>query len=136
MNCHTTTGFPRQGDDRHPHRFNVQRGTDNHGASAMQCSTCHVDHNQEGSGVPGAPRWGLAPLSMGWEGMNPREICEQVTNPERNGHRALKELEVHMTEDPLVQWAWKPGGHRALPPLSQQQFHTAVRSWIKGGARC
>jgi hypothetical protein len=136
INCHTTTNFPRQGDDRHPHRFNVQRGDANHGAAGLQCSTCHTDRNQEASGVPGAPHWGLAPLSMGWEGLDARQLCERIKDPNANGNRTLDQLQHHMTDDALVQWAWTPGAHRTTPPRSQEEFHQAVRTWIAHGARC
>jgi len=40
MNCHTSTGFPRQGDDRRPHIMNVRRGPSDTGTLALQCSAC------------------------------------------------------------------------------------------------
>ena len=136
LNCHTVTDFPRQGDDRHPHRMNVSRGPDNHGAPGLQCSTCHTTMNQPGSGVPGAPHWGLAPLSMGWEGLSPRDLCAVLKDPARNGHRSIDDLVRHMTADPLVQWAWTPGEGRTTPPLSQSDFHSLVRHWASQGAQC
>ncbi|VEB41940.1 Uncharacterised protein [Chromobacterium violaceum] len=32
--------------------------------------------------------------------------------------------------------AWQPGGRRTLPPLSQRDFHDAVRRWADTGAYC
>src|SRR5687767_7211820 len=66
MNCHTATDFPRQGNERRRHDMLVMRGPDDHGAPAMRCSSCHQNINQA-NGVPGAPNWGLAPLTMAWE---------------------------------------------------------------------
>jgi hypothetical protein len=43
----------------------------------------------------------------------------------KNGSRDLPALVEHMTQDPLVQWAWSPGS-RSLPPLTQTAFHDAV----------
>ena len=78
-NCHTVTGFPRQGDDRHPHRLNVMRGKDGRGMAAMGCSTCHGRTNNSDSGVPGADDdWRLAPLRMGWEGLSVGELCRHL----------------------------------------------------------
>src|SRR5262245_58593159 len=67
INCHTTSEFPRQGDDRHPHQFRVVRGPDDRGAPAAPCASCHQEDNQTSSGVPGAPNWRLAPLKMSFE---------------------------------------------------------------------
>jgi hypothetical protein len=136
MNCHTVTSFPRQGDDRHRHSQNVSRGADNHGAAGLKCSTCHVDHNQASSGVPGAPKWGLAPLSMAWEGLSVANLCKVLKDPTKNGGRSIDDLVSHMTEDPLVQWAWNPGGGRMPPPVAQSAFHDLVRQWAAAGAEC
>src|SRR5579883_2399816 len=83
MNCHTdeTHLFPRQGDDRHRHLFNVQRGPSDIGAAGLHCGTCHHDRNNAASGVPGAPGWHLAPLSMAWEGLSDGGICRRVVDP-------------------------------------------------------
>ena len=141
MNCHTSTAFPRQGDDHHPHGFNVSRGPENHGAPGLQCSTCHIDRNQDASGVPGAPHWALAPLSMEWEGLTPGQICREIRDTGKNGGRDLTALVAHMTTDKLVQWAWSPGADahgqpRRPPPVDQARFHELVRRWAASGGRC
>lgn len=135
MNCHTITSFPRQGDDRHPHRINVSRGSDNHGAAGLKCATCHVDHNQLASGVPGAPKWSLAPLSMGWEGLSVADLCRALKDEKKNGGRSVADLVKHMTEDPLVQWGWHPGAGRGTPPIDQDTFHKLVCEWAASGRR-
>jgi hypothetical protein len=116
--------------------MNVSRGTNNQGTAGLRCSTCHVDRNQIASGVPGAPKWGLAPLSMAWEGLSVADLCKVLKDPAKNGGRSIKDLVSHMTEDPLVQWAWNPGGSRTLPPVAQAAFHASVRQWAEAGAEC
>jgi hypothetical protein len=143
MNCHTDAAhpFPRQGDDRHRHLFNVERGPAGHGVAGLHCATCHHSANNSASGVPGAPRWGLAPLSMAWEQLSVGEICRAVTDRTRNGGRGPLQLADHLAHDPLVLWAWSPGvdhagRKRSLPPLSHEEFVRAVNLWISAGMPC
>ncbi|CAA0097598.1 hypothetical protein [Zhongshania aliphaticivorans] len=136
MNCHTITDFPRQGDERRRHAQLVVRGTDNHGAPTLQCSACHQDENVADDAVPGAPHWGLAPLSMGWEGLNASQLCQALKDSSKNGNRSLADLLKHMSEDSLVLWAWTPGGNRSTPPLSQPAFVEAVQAWVNAGGPC
>src|SRR6185369_15582921 len=75
MNCHSKGDYPRQGDDLHRHTMNVPRGADGHGVLALQCSSCHQNHNLAGLHMPpGAPGWHLpspeTPLI--WEGLTDR----------------------------------------------------------------
>src|SRR5215470_2231436 len=65
MNCHPRGDRPSQGDDRHVHLMNVQRGPADKGLPGMACSTCHQMRNNDAARVPGAPHWRLAPKSMG-----------------------------------------------------------------------
>src|SRR5204862_975115 len=67
INCHPVGDRPTQGSNMHPHSPLVVRGTDDHGAVGMQCSTCHQTANYEPSGVPGHPLWHVAPKSMAWQ---------------------------------------------------------------------
>lgn len=113
--------------------MHVLRGHDDHGAAAMRCLSCHQNINQE-NGVPGAPNWGLAPLSMGWEGLNDHALAEMLKDPARNGRRSLEQTFEHMAHDELVGWAWKPGRDRQPPPLSREEFAKVVREWIDTGA--
>lgn len=141
MNCHTATQFPRQNDARRRHLLGVMRGPDNHGLPGMKCSACHGKSNNDLSGVPGGPHWGLAPLSMAWEYVTPAQICAQLKDPERNGGKTLNELHRHLIEDPLVLWAWEPGKHpdgsaRNKPPLRKSTWITAVKAWIEADAPC
>lgn len=138
MNCHTVTEFPRQGNERRRHDMLVMRGADDHGAPAMRCSACHQNTNQD-NGVPGAPNWGLAPLSMAWENLNDGQLADVIKDPAKNGHRSLEQIFEHMAHDELVGWAWRPGAThdgkpRELPPMSHEQFAKLVREWIDTGA--
>src|SRR5579863_460897 len=143
MNCHTDAAhpFPRQGDDRHRHLFNVERGPTGHGAAGLHCATCHHSANNSVSGVPGAPRWGLPPLSMAWEELSAKEICRKLIDPRRNGGRSLAQLADHFARERLVLWSWSPGVNRAgvprsTPPLSHDEFMRVVSRWIATGAAC
>lgn len=139
MNCHTRTGFPRQGDDPHRHIMNVSRGPDDHGAVGLHCSTCHQAANQPASGVPGAPDWHLAPLSMAWEGLTASQLCRALFDPRKGGLKP-PQLVPHL-ETPFVVWAWSPGvdAHglpRSTPPMSHQAFVALARRWVAMGAVC
>ena len=135
LNCHTVTNFPRVGDQGLRHRMNVQRGPEDHGVPGMKCSTCHQESNQIASGVPGAPHWGLAPLSMGWEGLDDHDLAKTLIDRTKNGDRSLEDLVEHMEKDPLVGWAWDPGAGREAPQVSRQNFIAALEKWIEGGAK-
>jgi hypothetical protein len=142
MNCHTVSGFPRQGDDRHPHRLNVQRGPDDRGAPGLACTTCHGRANNAASRVPGAPDedWRLAPLKMAWENLSPAELCRHLRDPGINGNRRGEQMLAHM-KSTFVAWAWAPGVSangrpRVPPPLAYDEFLKATEAWILAGQPC
>ena len=139
LNCHPSGDQPTQGDDLHEHYFNVQRGSDDHGAGILKCQTCHQNENNDYTGVPGAPNWHLAPKSMGWQGLNKYQVAKAMLDPNKNGGRGLDSLLSHLTEDPLVLWAFEPGINqlgqkRSLPPVSKEEYIEAVEIWIGSGA--
>jgi hypothetical protein len=142
-NCHTTTDFPRQGDDRHRHIMNVRRGPDGHGAAGLRCATCHQRTNQAASGVPGADEaWGLAPLSMSWgeQRLADSEICQRLLDRTRNGGRSSAQVLDHLGTN-LVLWAWAPGLDRAgnirsTPPVSYESFIRDAHRWVDTGTAC
>jgi hypothetical protein len=136
LNCHTTTPFPKQGDGRRPHDMQVLRGPEGLGVAAMKCSACHTAQNNGTSGVPGAPHWRLAPLSMGWEGLSERALCERLLDRKRNGNRSAAQIVDHITEDPLVAWAWAPGASRQPVTPSREKTSRLLHLWLAGGARC
>lgn len=139
MNCHPNGDRPRQGEDSHIHYFNVQRGEDGHGIGSLKCVTCHRDENNASAGIPGAPHWHLAPISMAWEGLTRAEIATSILDKDKNGNRSLDDIVKHMTEDDLVLWAFDPGVNnegipREKPPVSKEDFIAAVKNWAKAGA--
>ncbi|SDT04250.1 hypothetical protein SAMN05192545_2632 [Maribacter dokdonensis] len=139
VNCHPNDHIPKQGDDSHPHYFDMARGEDDHGFEATNCNTCHQSENNVNSGVPGAPHWALAPASMAWEGLTRTELAERLLDKTTNGNRSHAALVKHMTEDELVLWAWEPGVDadgdlRTLPPVSKEDFKNAVENWFANGA--
>lgn len=139
MNCHPSGDRPLQGKAGQVHRFDVQRGVDGHGVPGLKCGTCHQQENNDLAGVPGAPHWHLAPRSMGWTGLGTAEIARAIMDPARNGGRSLDDIVRHMTEDPLVLWAWEPGVNydgeaRDRPPLSKEEWIDAVKTWVANGA--
>jgi hypothetical protein len=136
QNCHPVGRRPTQGDDMHPHLPLVVRGTDDQGALAMRCAACHHGANFQPAGVPGAPKWHVAPVEMAWQGKSLGQICEQIKDPARNGGRSLKQIHDHMAFDALVGWGWHPGGTRTPAPGTQKQFGELVAAWIQTGAAC
>jgi hypothetical protein len=140
VNCHPRTDAPTQGDRMLAHMPPVVRGPKGHGMSAMGCDTCHGPGNvtfPDGSGsVPGDPHWALAPATMAWAGKSPREICEQIKDPSRNGGRSLDGIIEHNTSDGLVGWAWNPGVGREPAPGSQALFGRITAAWVQSGAHC
>jgi hypothetical protein len=136
MNCHPAGSRPTQGDDMHPHIMNVQRGPRDHGAVGLQCMACHGTQNNDSSGVPGAPKWALAPASMGWQGLNDRELCEALKDQKKNHGMSLEKLVDHNAHDELVAWAWNPGNGRKPAPGTQEEFGKLVAEWVATGAHC
>jgi hypothetical protein len=136
LNCHSTTQHPTQGHDKSRHTFGVVRGADDKGATGLRCASCHQTQNMAASRVPGAPHWQLAPLSMGWEGKSLKELCRALVDLAANGGRDPAALAKHMQEDPLVQWAWSPGGKRDAPPVGRKEFHDLAVTWADTGAAC
>ena len=134
INCHPTGDRPLQGDDHHEHIMNVQRGLANQGGVVQKCNTCHQKENMAYSRVPGAPKWGLAPKSMGWFGLSDNQIAQTLMDKSKNGGRSPKDLVQHMAFDSLVMWAWQPGSTRTLPPVSVDEFRVALNLWLDNGA--
>jgi hypothetical protein len=141
MNCHPVGDSPRQGTDAHLHSPPVTRGAKDNGVAGMQCSTCHQTANYSASGVPGAPNWHLAPLSMGWENLSQGDLCRAMLDKSRNGNKDVKAIVHHLTHDELVAWGWAPGvdanGKAREPvPVPKAEFNRLVNAWAKLGARC
>lgn len=150
INCHPVSSklppfgglfpqdYPRQGDDRHPHLFNVLRGETvdvetaektgvvkpGIGTPFARCTFCHGKKNDPVTGIPGtvnshgedptAPFWLLAPAKMAWESapgvpLTGAKLCAQLKDKSLNGNRELKDTLHHLRTEPLVHWAFSPG---------------------------
>jgi hypothetical protein len=136
VNCHPATDRPLQGERGQPHQPWVRRGADGHGVPGMWCDTCHGAANYDVVGLPGHPKWHVAPASMAWEAKSLREICTQIKDPARNGGHSLTEIVDHMAQDSLVGWAWAPGRGRVPAPGSQAAFGALIKAWAETGAVC
>jgi hypothetical protein len=101
-----------------------------------RCMNCHPVGDRPTQGIPGHPRWDVAPPEMAWQGKSVSEICRQLKDPQRNGGRSLELLHEHLAKDDLVAWGWHPGEGREPAPGSQQELGQLVRSWIDTGAAC
>lgn len=136
VNCHPVGDQPRQGMAMTLHEPPVRRGPHNFGVAGMRCNTCHQPENESAGGVPGNPKWHLAPASMAWYGKSLGEICRQIKDTERNGGMSMDELVHHMAEDSLVGWGWHPGGDREPVPGDQATFGKLIAAWAETGAHC
>jgi hypothetical protein len=140
MSCHPAGDHPLQGADHHEHMPRVWRS--DAGNIGTDCAECHTGNNvrlHEAAtyqSIPGHPRWGLAPLSMAWEGKTIGDICRQLKDNSRNGGRDLAMLQEHVAKDDLVAWGWNPGPGREPAPGSQQSAGELVQAWINSGAQC
>jgi hypothetical protein len=140
MNCHPRDDNPRQGLDRHEHLMKITRGFDDKGAVGARCVACHRDENND-TGVPGAPHWQLAPLSMGWQGLSISELCRVLKDRKLNGNRGLADLIKHMDEDKLVLWGWNPGKdidgkYRESVPIPHAEFVGLLKAWAAIDGAC
>jgi hypothetical protein len=142
QNCHPAGDAPLQGDEGRVHEMNVKRGPEGRGMAGAECTTCHGPANPPsnyGLNVPPG-------VITGWHmpkpderlvfvGVAPRELCEQVKDPARNGGKDMAALRTHL-EDPLVTWGWNPGFGRAPVPVPYETFVAAWETWAAAGAPC
>lgn len=135
LNCHPRTDQPTQTDAMRAHVPSVSRGADGRGEATMRCESCHNEQNFTVSGVPGSPNWHLAPIEMAWQGQTLGDICRQLLDPARS-HMTREELARHMADDPLVGWAWDPGGERTPAPGTREEFAALVDAWLETGGEC
>ena len=142
MNCHPAGANPMQGSDRHEHMPPVWREDAATGATGTNCAQCHGETNftvteaTTYKSIPGHPRWGLAPLTMAWQGKTIADICRQLKDTNLNGGRDLALLQEHIAKDDLVAWGWKPGSGREPAPGSQEAAGKLTQAWIDTGAEC
>jgi hypothetical protein len=141
-NCHPDGDAPLQGDEGRPHAQNVRRGPRGEGMAGAECTTCHGAANPPDSyGLavpPGSPKaWHMPPpeTKLVFVGRSPRELCEQIKDPARNGGLDMGALRHHL-DDPLVVWAWAPGLGRAPIPTPREALIAAWEKWAAAGAPC
>lgn len=143
LNCHPAGDRPTQGMAMQPHQPPVFRGDADFGLVGMTCNTCHGPANvplnnqsDDIKSIPGNPNWHLAPIAMAWQGKSLGEICAQLKDPARNGHRSLDQIVEHMAHDDLVGWGWNPGEGREPAPGTQEAFGALIHYWVETGAAC
>jgi hypothetical protein len=137
MNCHPAGDRPSQTDGMRPHQPLVVRGPHGIGeVGGTSCATCHHNANFDAAGVPGHPKWSVAPLEMAWQGKTLGQICVQIKDRTRNGDKDMAALVHHMAEDDLVGWGWHPGAGRTPAPGTQKQFGELIKAWVDAGAAC
>jgi hypothetical protein len=137
LNCHPAGERPTQTDRMRPHQPLVVRGEGGIGApGGLVCTTCHHETNFDPAGVPGNPKWSLAPVEMAWQGRTLGQICNQIKDKDRNGGKDMAALIQHMAADDLVGWGWNPGAGRMPAPGTQQQFGELIKAWADAGAAC
>ena len=69
-------------------------------------------------------------------GRSPRELCEQLKDPARNGNLTPAALVKHVSTDPLVLWGWQPGFGRRPVPVPHAEFVAAFQKWVDAGTPC
>jgi hypothetical protein len=137
MNCHPAGERPSQSDGMRPHQPLVVRGPHGTGeVGGTACATCHHKENFDAAGVPGHPKWAVAPIEMAWQGKTLGQICVQIKDRTRNGDMDMAKLVHHMADDDLVGWAWHPGAGRTPAPGTQKQFGDLIKAWVEAGAAC
>ena len=141
LNCHPAGDSPKQGLEARVHEPPVARGANDMGPPGLKCAACHQTKNYSASGVPGAPGWHLAPISMAWEGLTEGQLCRSILDRRTNGNKSLEAIVEHLTADKLVAWGWEPGtdanGHAREPvPIPKPEFNRIVHAWAKAGAVC
>lgn len=156
-NCHGQVEdgihVPTVGDQRQPHPMFITHRLDQLG---HDCTSCHQRKNLDGPRLPpGASNnlmptflWHMPPESMIIPpGMTAAALCEQWTDPARNGNRGSledlatlrEEFMFHVESDPLIHWAFKPGYGRTAAPGSREKLVGAVDRWLmwlESGATC
>lgn len=64
------------------------------------------------------------------------ELDLTLKDPDKNGGRTVDALVTHVTNDPLVLWAWAPGNGRQPTPGTHAVFVALFRAWADSGAAC
>lgn len=148
-NCHTGNrnipmwSGPSYGETR-PHGMNINAGDSRIGIENIPCSTCHTQSTAPNT-IPHAPPhtghpWMLAPVEFLWFGQDSQTICEQMSDPERNGGRDGEGLVQHIIHDAeikaFITWGFNPGGGREPAPGTMQAHLDDMVMWTAAGMPC
>jgi hypothetical protein len=134
LNCHPEGDAPLHTDDSVPHDFGVTRFSPLQG---LHCSTCHAPFPVGDGQAPLPPSdwiWSMAPADMVFENRTPRQICEQLKDPEINGGRGHVSSTAHIAEDHLLITSWHMG--RQPPPVSHEELVKRFETWGRAGGPC
>ncbi len=148
-NCHVDESNipmwsgPSYGKTR-PHGMNINAGISRIGIESIPCSTCHMQSTVPNDIAHGAPHtghaWMLAPVEFAWFGKSSAEICEQMSDPARNGGRDGDGLVQHIIHDAEIEafivWGFNPGGGREAAPGSMQEHLDDMVLWTAAGMPC
>ena len=108
---------------------------DGHGAPGLPCNACHHAANYAESGVPGHPKWHLAPASMAWAGKSLGEICRQIKDPARNGGLDMPAPAAAHGRGHSGRLGLGARAASARPaPGTQAEFGATMRAWAETGA--
>lgn len=134
LNCHPEADAPLQTEQSVPHEFGITRFSPLVG---VHCSTCHPA-KPVGDGLaplpPADPIWSIAPKQMAFENRTPKQICEQLKDPNINGGRGLVGVTAHVRDDHLLITSWHMG--RPPPPLSHKELVERFETWGAAGGPC
>jgi hypothetical protein len=142
QNCHIPGDAPLQFDEGLAHDMSVKRGTGGLGAPGLPCSTCHDTKNPPAAygahTPPGAPKWHLPSASqkMVFINLGKADLCAEIKDSKKTGGKNLDAMLEHVSHDALVLWGWDPGVGRAPVPVPHDEFVTAWKTWMAGGAPC
>lgn len=134
LNCHPEGDAPLQTEASVPHDFGITRFSPMLG---VHCNTCHAA-KPVGDGLaplpPADPIWSIAPKQMVFENRTPKQLCEQLKDPDINGGRGLVDVTAHVREDHLLITSWHMG--RPPPPISHEALVKRFETWGAAGGPC
>lgn len=148
-NCHTDArnipmwSGPSYGKMR-PHGMNINAGDSRIGIESIPCSTCHIQSTAPNTDPHASPHtghpWMLAPVEFLWFDQDSPTICEQMSDPERNGGRDGSGLVQHIIYDAeikaFITWGFNPGGGREPAPGTMQDHLDDMVTWTAAGMPC
>ena len=151
-NCHAKGERPLQleGADSRFHNMYVHRQFSQLGGL---CVTCHQNRNFDTAHMPpGAENWRMPSSMKSYDGQTTADELCHIWKSDRNQFeegaqtgqkRTPQELLDHVSNDPLVKWAFDPGPGRT--PAGNSLGTTAnghaifvqyYKAWVDGGAPC